>query len=57
MIALSIADDHVTEKVSLNDLKQENGLHILIKFLYSFPGEDAYKPYDLFSNPDTLFTM
>ena len=21
------------------------------------PGEDVYKPYDLFSNPDTLFVM
>ena len=43
---------YVSFKVHGNDQDSINPL----KTFFS-PGEDVYKPYDLFSNPDTLLTM
>ena len=58
VIALSIKDTATREKVlnqlSLEDLKEENGLEILIKFLDSFFGKDeisdALEKYEDFEN-------
>ena len=30
---------------------------VILKRNIIISGDDVYKPYDLFSNPDTLFTM
>ena len=58
VIALSIKDtatrENVLSQLSLEDLKQENGLEILIKFLDSFFGKDeisdALEKYEDFEN-------
>ena len=50
-------DGHVICVMVVFISRYHHNIYLLKKSNLTISGEDVYKPYDLFSNPDTLFIM